>query len=395
MRGATFLLVINFAIGLSFATAFLGLSWRSRIGLGFWCAAGFAAAAATVAVEAIAPLMASARLISGLSFAFLMSALTFIVIGIVRHYRPGMPLGPVMLVLAGSIALDLGVTYDLQRGTLVHGLAYQGPYALMTAIGAGIILCSRRRHRADLALAAVLGLCSLQFLFKAAAPLFSAGAAPDVRSYVSSLYAYYSQTIGAVAALLLGLALLGVIIVEVVAEATGRLQRDSLSGVLNRAAFLDRAAATVNGLVPGQRAWLVMIDLDHFKSINDRFGHAAGDEVIRAVGGVLNALAPPGHLSGRLGGEEFCLLLPDTGEPEMTGTIEAVRAALRGASYTLVPDDVQVTASFGVASLGAEVRLDRAMRRADLALYRAKAAGRDRVVLADQPSVEGSVPVGY
>jgi diguanylate cyclase (GGDEF)-like protein len=393
MRGAIFLLVINFAIGLSFAIAFLGLSWRSRIGLGFWCAAGFVSASATAAVEALAPLIASPRLISALSFTFLMLALTLIVTGIARHYRPRMPVGPIWLLFAVMVAFDLGVTYDLRRDTLGHGIAYQAPYAIITALGAGLILGARGRHPADLALAGVLALSSLQFVLKAAAPLFADGTAPDVRGYIYSLYAFYSQTLGAVFSVLLGLSLLGVIIVEVVAKTMGRLQRDSLSGLLNRAAFLDRAVAVAGSLGPGRQVWLVMIDLDHFKSINDRFGHAAGDEVIRAFGEVLNDLAPSGHVAGRLGGEEFCLLLPDMGEVVLAGCLDAIRMALRGASYALVSEEVRVTASFGVALLNAGMRVDQAMRRADLALYQAKAAGRDRVVLADPLSAEDRLPV--
>lgn len=392
MRGAIFLLVINFAIGLSFAIAFLGLSWRSRIGLGFWCAAGFVAASATAAVEALAPLVPSPRLISALSFTFLLLALTLIVTGIARHYRPRMPVGPIWLLFAALVALDLGVTYDLRRDTLTHGIAYQTPFALVTALGAGLILGARRRHPADLALAGVLALSSLQFVLKATAPLLNDGMAPDVSGYLYSLYAYYSQTLGAVFSVLLGLCLLGVIIVEVIAKTMGGLQRDSLSGLLNRAAFLDRVVAVVDTLAPGRRVWLVMIDLDHFKSINDRFGHAAGDEVIRSFGDVLNEAATLGHVAGRLGGEEFCLLLPDMGEADLAGYLDAIRTVLRNARYVLVSDEVCVTASFGAAPLNAGMRVDEVMRRADLALYQAKAAGRDRVVFADLLTAESGLP---
>lgn len=393
MQGATFLLVINFAIGLSFAIAFLGLSWRARIGLGFWCAAGFVSASATVAVEALAPFAASPRVISGLSFTCLLLAVTLIVAGIARHYRPRLSLLPLFALFAVMAALNFAVTYDLQRGTLGHGLAYQAPLALMMALGAGLVLGVRRGHPADVVLAGVLALSALQFLLKAAAPLLAHDTAPDVRGYLSSLYAYYSQTLGAVLSVMLGLSLLGVIIAEVVAKAMGRLQRDSLSGLLNRAAFLGHAAAVAGALGPGQRVWLVMIDLDHFKSINDRFGHAGGDEVIRSFGDVLNEVATSGHIAGRLGGEEFGLLLPSMSEAALRGQLDAIRTALRGAHYALVPDDVRVTASFGAAPLSAGMRVDQTLRRADLALYQAKAAGRDRVVLADPHAAQDILPI--
>ncbi|ADH89607.1 diguanylate cyclase [Ancylobacter novellus DSM 506] len=389
MRGATFLLVINFAIGLSFAAAFLLLTWRTDIRIGRWCAAGFLCAAATVAVEAVVPFLPG-RLASALSFSFLMLAVTLIVVGLARHYRPDMSLRPILALFVLAEAVNLLLRYDLPRPSLIHALIYQLPYAAMLALGAGIVLASGRRRLADLALLAVLAAGSLHFAFKAIVPLFATGPAPDVRDYILSIYAYYSQTMAAVLALLLGLSVLGVIIAELMAETARRLERDSLSGVLSRAAFMERAAALLAALRPEERACLVMCDLDHFKSINDRFGHAAGDEVIRAFGGVLAERASVGALCGRIGGEEFCLLLPEGDVGEAQRRIEAVRSAMDRLRYALVPGEIRVTASFGLAVTGRGEHIDEALRRADLALYAAKAAGRDRHMLAqDAPERRG------
>lgn len=383
MRGATFLFVINGFIGLSFAAAFLGLSSRSRIELGRWCAAGFLSAAATVMVEALAPFIPSPRLVSGLSFSLLLLALTLITAGLTRHYRNGMSVTPAFLLWAATALFNAAVTYDLPRGTLAQAIAYQGPFAAMAGLGAARVLGARRGRTGDRLLGCVLVLIALQFLAKAGVPLVGEGMAPQVRGYVVSLYAYYSQTIGAVLSLLLGLALLGVIVAELVAETTRRLERDPLSGALTRAAFIDRASRFVKDLPPGRRACLVMADLDHFKSVNDRFGHAAGDEVIGAFGALLRDIAGPDDLCGRVGGEEFCLLLPDLDIAEMPVRLDAVRAALAGRAFRLVPPGVRVTASFGVAMIGAGEALDSVIRRADRALYAAKAAGRDGHVLAE------------
>ena len=381
MRGATFLLVINFAIGLSFAASFVLLTRRTDIRIGRWCAAGFLCAAATVAVEALVPFLPD-RLASALSFSFLMLAVTLIVVGLARHYRPDMSLRPILALFVLAEAVNLLLRYDLPRPSLIHSLIYQLPYAAMLALGAGIVLSSGRRL-ADLALLAVLAAGSLHFAFKAIVPLFATGPAPDVRHYIVSIYAYYSQTMGAILALLLGLSVLGIIIAELMAETARRLERDSLSGALSRAAFMERAAALLASLRPEERACLVMCDLDHFKSINDRFGHAAGDEVIRAFGGVLIERAGAGALCGRIGGEEFCLLLPDGDVASAQRRIEAVRSAMDRLRYALVPGEIRVTASFGLAVTGRNEHVDEALRRADLALYAAKAGGRDRHMLAE------------
>ena len=389
MRGATFLLVVNFFIGLSFAAAFLGVSWRSRAGLGRWCAAGFLCAAATVAVEALAPLLPSERQISLISSTLLLAAVTLVAVGVTRHYRPAASIRLLLAAFIVAEALNLSLRPGLPRESLAHALIYQWPYALMLGIAAGVVIAARRRRMTDAALAAVLVACALHFLAKGLLPLVDGVRAPDVRDYILSVYAYYSQTFGAVLSLLLGLSLLGVIVAEVMAEAVLALQRDSLSGALNRSAFIERAEAALATLPPGRTACLVMSDLDHFKSVNDRFGHAAGDEVIAAFGAVLIAAAGEAGLCGRLGGEEFCLLLPEAGPDAACGRVETIQKALAGLGFERLPPGERVTASFGVAPARRGIAFDAVLVEADMALYAAKQAGRDRYVLAGEPAAGG------
>jgi diguanylate cyclase (GGDEF)-like protein len=126
-----------------------------------------------------------------------------------------------------------------------------------------------------------------------------------------------------------------------------------------------------------------MIDVDHFKSVNDRYGHAVGDRVLRRIADLLVTATRQNDVVARIGGEEFAVLLPHTDEETATDVAERVRAAV-----ALHTSDPQVTVSIGVASLGGalfqhgEDPIERAatlMERADGALYRAKRAGRNRV----------------
>ncbi|MCK0209209.1 GGDEF domain-containing protein [Starkeya koreensis] len=382
MRGATFLLVVNFFIGLSFAAAFLGVARQSRSSLGRWCTAGFLCAAGTVTVEALAPLLSSEAEISLLSSSLLLAGVTLIAAGIARHYRPDASILPILALFVAAEALNLALRPGLPRGTLAYTLLYQMPYAAMLALAAGFVLDARRRRTVDAALAAVLAAGALHFLAKALLPLVEGLQAPGVRDYILSAYGYYSQTLGAVLSLLLGLALLGVLVDEVMSETRHALQRDGLSGALNRAAFIERAGVMLARLANGRTACLVMVDLDHFKSINDRFGHAAGDEVIRAVGAVLTRAAGGDALCGRLGGEEFCLLLPEEGTEGARRRVEAIRAALAGLVFARLPPGERVTASFGMALAREGAVLDEVLDAADRALYAAKQAGRDRYALA-------------
>ena len=350
MNSATFLLAINFSVGLSFAAAFLALTWRSRVRLGRWCAAGFGFAATTVSVEALAAIIPSVRLTSTLSFGSLMVALTLIAVGLVKHYRPGAPVGYLAVYCATAIVFNIFVVFDLSRGTWAQALGYQTPFAIVAAFASGVVLVASRRHAADWALAVVLALTAVQFWAKAILAA-RAGHGAGVRDYIVSAYAFYSQTAGGILSILLGVTLIGVIVAAVMEEATLRLQRDALSGLLNRAAFVERAARALRRSTSTSAA-LMLCDLDRFKSINDRFGHAAGDEVIRRFGANLLQHFGEDALCGRVGGEEFCILLPDCSLETAQADWESVRCLGLRDRYVSIPADVAVTASFGVAIIG-------------------------------------------
>ncbi|MEW6219779.1 MAG: GGDEF domain-containing protein [Thermodesulfobacteriota bacterium] len=126
---------------------------------------------------------------------------------------------------------------------------------------------------------------------------------------------------------------------------------------------------------------LVMVDIDHFKWVNDAFGHQTGDEVLKAVGQRLRQTVRRYDLVGRYGGEEFLLLLPNTGAAEVQAVAERVWAAIRGTPVARdAGEPVAVTASLGLAVATREDREPAmALARADAALYRAKHSGRDRI----------------
>jgi len=132
---------------------------------------------------------------------------------------------------------------------------------------------------------------------------------------------------------------------------------------------------------------LLLLDLDHFKQINDQWGHAVGDQVLANVGAVLRSVLRTRDFAGRNGREEFAILLPDTAIPAALEIAERVRAAI--AEITLPSSDVSVTASIGVGGYPVHAStLDRLERLADAALYLAKRHGRNRVEQAGPPVAE-------
>ncbi len=157
--------------------------------------------------------------------------------------------------------------------------------------------------------------------------------------------------------------------------------RDPLTGSLNRRAFFE-AIATWQETAGTTPLAVVLCDVDHFKSFNDRYGHAVGDEVLCAVTSLLTAQCRSDDLVCRLGGEEFCMAFPGMTLAQATARAERIRAAMeRGCAANLsVRIDRSITASFGVAVMEARaLRTEQLIDRADQAMYRAKKGGRNRV----------------
>jgi diguanylate cyclase (GGDEF)-like protein len=157
--------------------------------------------------------------------------------------------------------------------------------------------------------------------------------------------------------------------------------RDELTGVHTRRHFVDVAERELDRVRrEGGALSLVMIDLDHFKSINDAHGHLVGDVALRAVGTMLVATTRTEDLACRLGGEEFAVLMVDTDHDTALERAETWRATLAATSVLADGIVLRLTASFGVATFPAQAgSLSELLRLADHRMYNAKALGRDRV----------------
>lgn len=157
---------------------------------------------------------------------------------------------------------------------------------------------------------------------------------------------------------------------------------DSLSGLLNRREFFLRAEKIAWQAVAGMKLSAIMLDIDHFKRVNDTYGHHFGDRVIVAVAAQLRGCA---GISGRLGGEEFCLLT-EHDLSDALAVAEELRKAVSDVRVDTNAAAIEPTASFGVAQWQAGDTIDKLLRRADIAMYRAKACGRNCVIAADEQS---------
>lgn len=170
---------------------------------------------------------------------------------------------------------------------------------------------------------------------------------------------------------------------------------DSLTQVLNRAGFRDLAERQRRrSVAANQPLSVLLMDLDRFKSVNDRFGHDAGDNALCEFAAAAREALRPTDLLGRLGGEEFCVLLPQTDLRAALDAGERVRAAVARMEVFTMGRGFHVTVSVGVAQIRLpDETVEAALSRADRALYRAKAAGRDRVMAAEGWDEAGAWPV--
>lgn len=162
---------------------------------------------------------------------------------------------------------------------------------------------------------------------------------------------------------------------------TWQANYDGLTGLANRHHFRTRLESSLRrASLDHSTLSLCLFDVDKFKEVNDRFGHAAGDEVLEEIGNIVRTELNDQGFAGRLGGDEFCFALPGTDENEAARVAERIRTRLSTLAFGLTSEaPFSVSAAFGVAECHGNLDSNHLLEAADRALYRAKAAGRDRV----------------
>jgi len=380
-----YILAINLVVAGLFAAAFAWLATYPRArAAARWIAAAYLLGSVNFLVEWLVPVFDRPRLVVFVAFATSLTGLALLAFGIARLYARPLPVRLVGAVLLSGLALNLAI-FDMPRQSILRMVLYQAPYVLILATAAWQVFQVGDRRRMDSLLAWLFAASSAHFLSKPAlASIFGSGATPQ--DYIHTVYGVISQSMGAIFMVGVGLMMLAVLVRDVLSEATTKSETDPLTGLLNRRGFEARARL-VGPLVgrSGVPASIVICDLDHFKAINDTFGHAAGDRVIAAFAAQLSAALADDHVAGRIGGEEFAVILPGANAAAARLFAESIRSALADAGVEGLPAGVRPTASFGVAELRADDTMSSMLKRADHALYRAKGEGRDcvRVASAD------------
>lgn len=289
-------------------------------------------------------------------------------------------LGVVSVIAAAFIQLSfVGLSVRIITINFIHGL--------MLIVSAWTLREIWSRSWTGTAVLAAMALCIINFIV--VSPITVLGNTIRDDTFFQSAYWQIINLISIFSVLAMGGALVSVCVMQRLEALRDDAESDFLTGLKSRRAFEQAARHYCEARSGDYAACVMIIDLDHFKNVNDAYGHAVGDTVIRGVGTLLSAKTRMSDMVGRMGGEEFCLVLPGTDMAGAKVLGERLRLAISELPLEGVPDELKVTASFGVAELGRHMLFEDAYPIADAALYSAKSLGRNRVECAERPADTG------
>ncbi|MEZ2331669.1 GGDEF domain-containing protein [Mesorhizobium sp. RCC_202] len=322
--------------------------------------------------------VAMTKLISNICFAIAACCLSS---AIVARYGRRVPYIGIAVMVGGGLAAFcwfMFVQPDLTWRVLATNFGFGGLSLLVAAE-----LRPVRNNGPTEKILFVLSLLSgLNFTARTLIVVIAHGPFPSYDGFYGSSYWTTALLSHALLSLLIALCLFSAAALDVMKTLKAETHTDPLSGILNRRGFEERAARLLEQCdKAGFPVALVLADLDHFKALNDQHGHEAGDRVIVDFAAKLRAATGARGAAGRIGGEEFAVLLPLTDLAAARLFAEAIRTFYSAGTIVGLPG-VKVTASFGVAARTGKEGLPPMMRRADEALYKAKKNGRDSVRLS-------------
>jgi diguanylate cyclase (GGDEF)-like protein len=378
-----FLALLNPAMAIVLAVAF-GTLWLYQPSRPYLAAlaAGYVLTALGFLLQYfILPLgLEASQVLSSVAF---MASVCLICGAIVSRYGNRLPFVGIAIAASAGLALYgwyMFIDPNLVRRVLVLNFAF----GAISLIVSAELWAVRRNGPTEAVLLVLSLLASANFILRTLVVLKIQGPIGNHDDFMHSTYWMTALLSHALLSLMLALCLFTAAALDVMAALRSDSHTDPLSGLLNRRGFEDRADHVLARRGASDLpVSLVLADLDRFKAINDQFGHAAGDRVIAGFAAALRHAAGQHGIAARIGGEEFAVLLPLADLAAARLFAEAVRASFGvGADGALPPGMPRVTASFGIAARTSPEGLDRLMKRADDALYKAKQSGRDSVRVA-------------
>jgi diguanylate cyclase (GGDEF)-like protein len=376
--------LLNPAIALVLASAFLALWLYQRAPYLLVLASGFAASAIGFMLQYFSlPLLgfAGTKLVSCLAFT---GAVVCLAAAILSRYGRHVPYVAIGILAGGGIAAFswfLLAQPDLTWRIYAVNFAFGG----ICLVIAADLRPLRRDGPVQMALFVLTLLAAANFIVRTLVAVSLHGAFVSYDGFYTSTYWTATQLAHAVFSLLIALCLLTAAALDIMGKLRAESQTDPLSKLLNRRGFEESASMLLDRCARANLpVALILADLDHFKAVNDVHGHATGDLVITDFADKLRRAAGNRGIAGRVGGEEFAVLLPLTDLGAARLFAEAVRTLFSAGHVEGALPGLKVTASFGVAARSGSEPLAPLMCRADEALYKAKQNGRDSVRLSYQ-----------
>lgn len=370
---------MNTIVGVAFLAAFLvvyALDRARRAPL--WFAAMFVAGLMVAVVEFVLLAVPQFHFLSFAIFTLTCLTLCFMAVGIGSLYQklPSMRLMGAVLV---AVLAANWLIVDLSPDAWASAFLRQGSYALLQGFAVWIVLSCRGKSTTDYVLAGALVFNLLQYLARPAMAAALGGQGETAGDFLSTHYAAVQLIVLAVAMLAISFSLLMLCIGDITSKLRLQANIDQATGLLNRRGLEGAVEAELASAKTDIRKHAIIIaDIDHFKAVNDMFGHHAGDAVLARFAAMLKQAAGPENLAVRLGGEEFVLVLWNLPLETVEMIAEGLRTAFSLEHHEALAD-AKVTASFGVAYWRTDENIHTALRSADRALYRAKDRGRNRV----------------
>lgn len=378
VNGQFFISLLNPGIGLLFAIAFFLLWLNRRERYVAYAAGAYTASALAFLIQDVGPVLPMELQRLPANLGFLATGVLFAA-AIIKRYALPVPWRTMGVTVAVSITVFLW---------FLLGQPDIAARILSISIGAGIIAAMVVRalwpidkpYLIDRVLFWVAALSALNLIIRPIVLLSLVGGFDNYVGFQQSVYWTTVQFSQAMVSIVAAISLMVAVAIDQISELRRQVDDDNLSGLLNRRGFEAQAGAALRRCIDEDRPVALMIaDLDHFKSINDNHGHAVGDAIIAAFGAHVRLIGPPGMIAGRIGGEEFALLVPGAGIEAARRLAEAVRKGLAAACADRIPARLCPTTSIGIAIGAPGTSLSALMADADQALYEAKRTGRNRV----------------
>lgn len=297
--------------------------------------------------------------------------------------RAGKTLGWIAQLIAfAAIMVLLWYFFYVSKNLLARVYTQNFGYGLILLYTAILLGGAKKKHSVDHALFWLLLIFAIQF-FPRTLLTIGFSAPQGVEAFAASPFWQLLQLSLGVFAAALALTVLAATLTDVMDELRIERDKDSLTGVLNRRGFEERCSRLL-GRRKNDRWSLILCDLDRFKQINDTYGHSAGDTVLRTFGAILQENVRSGDLVGRIGGEEFALLLPATDMGDAISLATRLRKSISQTKFAFLPQSRSITASFGIAEWWQSESFSDVFEVADRRLYKAKSVARNHIVASDE-----------